>query len=326
MKIGVSMYSYARSLSDGTLTMPQAIKAAKAAGYVTVITADHGNLEEMTLPSGKPHLAHTANPVPFFIIDPAAPALLALSGGSLGDVAPTILNILGLEAPSSMTGKSLADKNHNFGKGRRALLIILDGWGIGPNEADDPIVLAETPVWDALVSAYPPSRLDASGEAVGLQPGKPGNSEAGHINLGAGRVVKQDDVRLDEAMKDGSFEKNEVLLKAIETARERGASLHLLFLLTKASSHGSVDYPLAILKMARTLPEIYLHVIFDGRSTPPGSGPDLLEELDLNIQKTGATCQIVDGVGRGLALDRDHNYVKTKKVFDALVLGEGRKY
>ena len=342
------------------------LETAKAAGYVTIITADHGNLEEMTTPDGGPHVAHTANKVPFIVIDPAADAPYKLRDGSLRDVAPTVLSLLGLDMPESMTGQSLIEDGYDSGvggvggdlvseavnvstfpyrrvyrsisknqrakamakrqKARRVLLIILDGWGFGPNKEDDPIYLAETPVWDRLVAAYPPAQIEASGEAVGLQAGKPGNSEAGHINIGAGRTVKQDDVRLNEAMNDGSFENNEVLLNAIRLVRERHTSLHLLFLLTKKSSHGSIDYPLALLRMARDLPQIYLHVIFDGRSTPPGSAPDLLEEFDGMIRDTGANGQIVDGVGRGIALDRDGNYEKIKKTYNALVFGLGTEY
>ena len=302
------------------------LDAAKAAGYVSVITADHGNIEELTTAEGKPHVAHTSNPVPLLIVDPAGGVTPLEQSGTLRDIAPTVLHILGIKAPEEMTGKSLIEAGYDFGEGRKALLIILDGWGIGPREEDNPIKIAQTPVWDALLASYPPVILGASGEAVGLQAGKPGNSEAGHINIGAGRVVKQDDVRLDEAMKDGSFEKNEVFLKTIELVRKRNTRLHLLFLLTRKSSHGSIDYPLAMLKMARGLPEIYLHVIFDGRSTPPGSAPELLLEFDRMIQETGTNCQIVDGVGRGLALDRDGDYAKIKRTYDALVSGIGRQY
>jgi 2,3-bisphosphoglycerate-independent phosphoglycerate mutase len=152
------------------------------------------------------------------------------------------------------------------------ILVILDGWGIGKQDDTNPIFLAQTPVWDRLTHRYPCSQLQAAGEAVGLKAGKAGNSEAGHMNIGAGRVVLQDDVRLDQAMQDGSFYTNEILCKAIIDARIRGTSLHLIGLLTEKSSHGSIDYPLAVLKMAKEndLDKVYLHVIFDGRSTEPG--------------------------------------------------------
>ena len=134
---------------------------------------------------------------------------------------------------------------------------------------------AATPVWDDLLRRYGYAQLQAAGEAVGLQPGKAGNSEAGHMNIGAGRVVLQDDVRLDQAMQDGSFATNEVLLRTILDVKRRGASLHLIGLLTERSSHGSIDYPLALLRMAAAagLDRVYVHIIFDGRSTEPGSAP-----------------------------------------------------
>jgi 2,3-bisphosphoglycerate-independent phosphoglycerate mutase len=158
-----------------------------------------------------------------------------------------------------------------------------------------------------------------------LVAGKAGNSEAGHMNIGAGRIVLQDDVRLDQAMKDGSFYENEVFCSTIKGVKQRHANLHLIALLTEKSSHGSIDYPLALLKMAKTsdLENVYLHVIFDGRSTAPGSAPALLEKLEKQMDEIGFG-QIVSGVGRGFALDRDGNYGKTKRAFDAFVSGVGK--
>src|SRR5690606_3635280 len=145
----------------------------------------------------------------------------------------------------------------------------------------NPIYLGPAPVWENLTRHNPCCRLQASGDAVGLQAGKPGNSEAGHMNIGAGRVVLQDDVRLDQAMADGSFYTNEVFLSIMDNVKARASSLHLLALLTEKSSHGSIAYPLALLKMAkaRHLEKVFIHVIFDGRSTAPGSGPAMLEKL-----------------------------------------------
>jgi len=303
----------------------QVVNAAHAAGYVTLITADHGNLEEMTTPEGAPHVSHTSNPVSCILIDSSAPAAAGLCDGRLADVAPTVLSALGLNQPPVMDGATLAP-GYDWGGKRRVLLIILDGWGIGKQDSSNPIFLAHTPVWDALLSRYPACRLQASGEAVGLRAGKAGNSEAGHNNIGAGRVVLQDDVRLEGALEDGSFFTNEVFLNAIEDTRQRGASLHLLGLLTEKSSHGSIDYPLALLKMAKAhgLDKVYLHLIFDGRSTEPGSAPALLEKLEAQMHEIGSG-QVVSGVGRGIALDRDGNYGKIKHAFEALVNGTGRQ-
>jgi 2,3-bisphosphoglycerate-independent phosphoglycerate mutase len=303
----------------------QVVEAAKVANYVVLFTADHGNLEEMINPDGSPNVAHTANHVPFILVDPAWSSTVGLRDGRLADLAPTILSALGIEQPACMDGLTLVP-DYAWGGKRRVMLVILDGWGIGRKDSSNPIFLAKTPVWDALLQQYPCSRLQAAGEAVGLKAGKAGNSEAGHMNIGSGRVVLQDDVRLDQAMQDGSFSTNEVLCSAINTARQKGKSLHLIGLLTEKSSHGSIDYPLALLKMSKEkgLDKVYLHVIFDGRSTDPGSAPALLEKLDKQLDEIGLG-QVVTGVGRGFALDRDGNYEKIKRAYEAFVLGVGKK-
>jgi len=303
----------------------QVVNTAIAADYVVMVTADHGNLEVMTNPDGTPHVSHTSNLVPFILIDPSLQSASGLRDGRLADIAPTILSALGLEQPHAMDGETLSPGYHWGGK-RHVLLVILDGWGIGPENDSNPIFLAKTPVWDDYLLCFPNSRLQASGQAVGLQRDKVGNSEAGHMNIGAGRVVLQDDVRLNMAMQDGSFYTNETFIRVIEDVKGRNTSLHLIALLTEKSSHGSIDYPLALLRMAKEngLGRVYVHVIFDGRSTKPGTAPGLLEKFEMQIEKIGVG-QIVTGVGRGIALDRDGNYSKTQSAFDALVFGKGRK-
>jgi 2,3-bisphosphoglycerate-independent phosphoglycerate mutase len=303
----------------------QVVETARSAGYVTIITADHGNLEELVSEDGTAHVAHTTNPVDCLLIDPNTKKTIQLHDGQLADIAPTILQVLKKSSSSKMTGSSLAP-GHDFGSGRKVILVILDGWGVGKQDETNPIFIAPTPVWDNLLATEAVSVLQASGEAVGLKAGKAGNSEAGHMNIGAGRVVLQDDVRLDMAMKDGSFFSNPVLLDAIQHARSNQTTLHLIGLLTLKSSHGSIDYPLAVLKMAKDagLTDVCLHMIFDGRSTEPGSAPALLEMLDERVSETGIG-QIVTGIGRGIALDRDGNYAKTEKAYNAFVNGTGRK-
>jgi len=303
----------------------QVIDAAKASNYVVLITADHGNLEDMTNPDGTPNVAHTTNLVPFIMVDPTWSSTTCLRDGKLADLAPTILSALGIEQPSIMDGVTLAPGYH-WGERRHVLLIILDGWGIGRKDGSNPIYLAYTPIWDDLIKQYPCSQLQAAGDAVGLKAGKAGNSEAGHMNIGAGRVVLQDDVRLDLAMQDGSFYNNEILCKAIIDVKQRKTNLHLIGLLTEKSSHGSIDYPLALLKMAKEngLDNVYLHVIFDGRSTEPGSAPALLDKLEMQMDEIGIG-QVVSGIGRGFALDRDGNYARIQRAYDALVSGVGKK-
>jgi 2,3-bisphosphoglycerate-independent phosphoglycerate mutase len=300
------------------------VDAAVKSNYVVLVSADHGNLETMVTEEGTPHVSHTSNPVQCVLIDPGANAPIDLKDGKLADIAPTILSSLGVAQPAEMTGVSLVP-GHDWQGKRKVLLVILDGWGIGRNDGTNPIFLANTPIWDDLVNRYPICQLQASGDSVGLVAGKAGNSEAGHMNIGAGRVVLQDDVRLDLAMKDGSFFKNEIFCETIEEVKKNKTSLHLIALLTEKSSHGSIDYPLAIIKMAGDagLEDVYIHVIFDGRSTEPGTAPALLEKLEKQMADIGPG-MIVSGVGRGIALDRDGNYNKIKKAFDAFVSGTGR--
>ena len=300
------------------------VDAAIHAGYVVLITADHGNLEEMITPEGTAHVAHTTNPVQCVLIDLRSNSQVTLKDGKLADVSPTILSALGVTQPVAMTGENLAPGYDWHGK-RQVLLVILDGWGIGKQDETNPIYLSPTPVWDDLIARYPTCQLQASGDAVGLVEGKAGNSEAGHMNIGAGRVVLQDDVRLDLAMKDGSFDKNEIFCSTIQEVKKQNTSLHLIALLTEKSSHGSIDYPLALLRMAKAagLEKVNVHVIFDGRSTEPGSAPMLLEKLETQMNEIGLG-QIVTGVGRGIALDRDGNYGKVKRAFDAFVSGVGK--
>ena len=288
-------------------------------GYVVGITADHGNIETLRTPSGTPHVAHTTNKVAFFLLDgKERNEKISLLDGSLSDVAPTILSVMGIEKPSVMTGHSLV-KDYDFGSERKFILIILDGWGLGSGDDNDAIHLASTPYWDELLLTHPYARLDASGKFVGLGDGKPGNSEAGHMNLGAGRCVLQDDIRIDRAVENGDFGNNPVLIEAVKRSIEKKKALHLLTYLTYKSSHGSMEYAVAVCALAKKLGQdkVYLHIIFDGRSTEPGSAPELLEELSQKLDRAGAG-YIVDGIGRGLVLDRDGNYSSVKLGYDMM--------
>ena len=302
------------------------VKALKR-DYVVIVTADHGNIEKLYTKNGTPDVAHTTSLVPFIILDPNNPGeTIQLRDGSLYDVAPTVLDIMGIEKPAQMTGNKLTG-NRDWGINRKVLLVILDGWGLGSSDDNDAIFLASTPYWDSLISHSSWCRLNASGTHVGLASGKAGNSEAGHMNLGAGRRVIQDDIRIDKAIEDGSFEENPVILHSIRRVREKGAALHLITYLTYKSSHGSMDYAVAVARMAKAqdVGNVYLHIIFDGRSTEPGSAPQLLMDLEDKLQDIG-TGSIVDGIGRGFALDRDRNYERVKQAYDMMVEGKGTAY
>ncbi len=297
------------------------VKHAREKEYTVLVTADHGNIEALHTPEGKPHVSHTTNRVACVALGEGTKKLK--ERGKLCDVAPTVLSAMGLGKPEEMTGEPL----FSFAGKGKVLLLICDGWGLDEKTGNNPIFTADTPEWDSLLRDYPWTELDASGPAVGLAEGKTGNSEAGHINLGSGRVVLQDDVRLDNAMKDGSFAKNPVFLETMKKVRERGTALHLFALLTKKSSHGSIDYPLALLDMAKEagIGEVYVHVIFDGRSTAPGSAPELLRELGGAMEEKG-TGLLVSGVGRGIALDRDQNWARIEKTYASLTEGSGEAY
>ena len=321
--IGHTANTQAKLQAASTISryVDQVAHYAKEHGYLVAVTADHGNIEKLYGKEGKPHVAHTTNLVPFVVLDPRNRPM-KLRDGRVGDVAPTVLQVLGIPQPAEMTGRSLIEAGDITN--RKMMLIILDGWGYGSADEGDAIFMADTPGWDRMLSTYPNSKLRASGEDVGLQAGKPGNSEAGHSNLGAGRVVAQDDVRMDAAIRDGSFRTNPVFLKMIDDARHSGA-LHLLAYLTEKSSHGCIDYPLMLAEMADGVDQVYFHIIFDGRSTEPGSAPALLRTLEEKLRVIGRGV-IVDGVGRGIALDRDGNYGKIQKAYEAMVLGKGTAY
>ena len=302
----------------------EVLSIAKKNGYWTAITADHGLLEEHGLAGGPVNTSHTTHPVPFLLIPPSGKPPALANKGRLADVAPTILSLLHIAAPQEMTGKSLI--GGEIPGAERVMLVILDGWGLGVEGHINPIEGARTPVWDELIR-QPMARLSASGEDVGLLPGQKGNSESGHMNMGAGRVIVQDDVRIARAIESGTFGHNAAFRHAIDDVKRRDSSLHLLGILSWSSSHGSVEYPLQLLRLARDegLRRVYLHLITDGRSTQPGRSSRLLREVGEEIARIGVG-MIVTLVGRGYALDRGGDYAgKTKVVYEALVEGKGKQ-
>ena len=305
------------------------IEQAMAAGYTTIITADHGVLEQAIKPDGYPSVSHTHNPVPFVIIGPGIKKQIGpglRKNGKLYDIAPTVLQLMGLPKPELMTGQSLFMNDTASPPKSKVILLILDGWGIGARNETNPIYMAQTPVWDRLLRQYPFTSLQASGWAVGLLDWKPGNSEAGHMSIGAGREVPQDDVRISQSIENGTFYQNSVFLDAIDAVKTKNNSLHLISLLSQKSSHGSLEYPLALLRLAKNknLKKVFLHVIFDGRSTKVRNASDLLKKLVDEMKAIGIG-QIASGIGRSFALDRDGNYQKTRQAYDAFVLGLGRR-
>ena len=209
------------------------------------------------------------------------------------------------------------------------ILIIRDGWGINPHgslqaEQDgDATVLAHTPFHDHLLAAYPHGRLSASGMDVGLPEGQMGNSEVGHLNLGAGRIVYQDLTRITKAIADGKLASNPVIQEAFTKAREPGRRLHFLGLVSDGGVHSHMDHLAALAKIAHEsgVEEILVHAFMDGRDTSPTGGVGYLETLEGALSPTGA--RIVTVIGRYYAMDRDHRWERTKLAWDAIVCGKG---
>jgi 2,3-bisphosphoglycerate-independent phosphoglycerate mutase len=207
---------------------------------------------------------------------------------------------------------------------RPVVLVVLDGWGWAPDCPRNPVSLARTPTYDRLLADYPHTTLDASGPAVGLPPGQMGNSEVGHLNIGAGRVVYQDLTRISSAIADGSFFDNRVLTQAADKAAGRGATLHLMGLVSGGGVHSDLGHLKALLELAqrRHVQDVVVHAFLDGRDTPPRSAKQYLAEVrthidQLGLGRFGVVC------GRYYAMDRDTRWDRVKLAYDALVHQQG---
>jgi 2,3-bisphosphoglycerate-independent phosphoglycerate mutase len=205
------------------------------------------------------------------------------------------------------------------------MLIVLDGWGIGVDEPTNAVMVADTPFIDRLQSSYPSTQLRCSGHDVGLPAGIMGNSEVGHMNLGAGRVVYQDLVRIDKAIEDGSFFENAPLGDLMETVADRGKALHLMGLLSDGGVHSQLAHLLALLDMAKRkgLSKVFVHAILDGRDTPPDSGVGYLKQLQAHIQAIGNGV-VASVCGRYYAMDRDKRWDRVEKAYRLYTEGIGR--
>jgi 2,3-bisphosphoglycerate-independent phosphoglycerate mutase len=200
----------------------------------------------------------------------------------------------------------------------------------GPCDAaprDDAVALAHTPVLDHLWRTQPHTQLAASGAAVGLPDGQMGNSEVGHLNIGAGRIVFQDLSRIDRSIQDGSFFENEVLLDAMRAARDEARTLHLMGLVSDGGVHSSNEHLYALLEMAKQVgaTDVAVHVFLDGRDTPPQSGERFLEELEEALERTGVG-RIATIAGRYWAMDRDRRWERIERAYRTLTEGRGRSY
>lgn len=206
----------------------------------------------------------------------------------------------------------------------RVVLVILDGWGIGPDYAGNAIKLAKTPTMTMLSHTYPHTELIASGESVGLPKGEDGNTETGHLNIGAGRIVYQDLPRINMSISSGSFLQNKAFVKAAEHVRKNNSNIHLLGLIGQGGVHSSNEHLYALLRFCKEqkLDKVYLHLITDGRDSGPVSSPMYLAQVDSELRELGVG-KIATLVGRYYAMDRDHRWERIQVAYDALISGKG---
>jgi len=208
---------------------------------------------------------------------------------------------------------------------KKVILVIMDGWGIGQKKSADAIQNAKTVFVNSLYQQYPHSVLVTCGEAVGLPDGQMGNSEVGHLNLGAGRVVYQELQRINVAVRDGSFAKNEVLLQSIRHAKSTNRPLHLLGLVSDGGVHSHINHLTALVDVCKKegLTEVFIHAFTDGRDTDPKSGLGFITALQQHLN--GSVGKIASVSGRYFAMDRDKRWERVKLAYDALVNGTGEK-
>ncbi len=208
---------------------------------------------------------------------------------------------------------------------KKAILMILDGWGIGDHQKDDVIFNTPTPYWDSLLKNYQNTQLQASGENVGLPDGQMGNSEVGHLNIGAGRIVYQDLVKINRACADNSILKNAQIVSAFEYAKKTGKSVHFMGLTSTGGVHSSLSHLFKLCDIAKEydIKNTFIHCFMDGRDTDPKSGKGFIEQLIEHCGKSAGT--IASIVGRFYAMDRDKRWERVKEAYDLLVSGKGEK-
>ena len=204
-------------------------------------------------------------------------------------------------------------------------LIIIDGWGYSPTTEGNAIALATTPYYDELSAKYPQTLLEAHGSRVGLPAGVMGNSEVGHLNIGSGRVIRMDVSLVDHEIETGAFLENQVLLGAVQGARNKNRALHLIGLISDGQVHSSLTHLYALLQMAKkqNLDQVFVHCFLDGRDTPPASATHYLAALQRKMEEIGCG-QIATVIGRYYAMDRDKRWERTQKAYDLLVNGIGK--
>lgn len=298
------------------------VDKARERDMAVIVTADHGTVEKWMYPDGAVDTGHTDSPVPFVLMT-GDENLVLHNTGSLIDIAPTALELLGVDKPAAMTGRSLLNEPVSS-PCRRLLLLILDGWGYNEKTEGNLIAAAETPVMDRIVKDNPHAYIDASGTAVGLPAGTVGNSEAGHLHIGAGRIIYSDRMRINQAIDDGTFYQNEAFIGAMNAAREKGSILHLMGIVSFFSSHGSVDYLFALMEMAKRhgITDVSIHAMLGRRGEKPESGAIYIQKIADKCHELGVgTVQSV--IGRYWSMDREENWDRIEKTYRMLVDGIG---
>ena len=206
---------------------------------------------------------------------------------------------------------------------KKVVLLILDGWGYGKKDSSDAAYMANTPFFDAMLQQYPNSRLEASGEAVGLPEGQMGNSEVGHMNLGAGRVVYQELGRINKAITDHTLHTNDTLLDAFKYARENNKPVHFIGLVSDGGVHAHINHLKALCDAAgeQGLQDVFIHAFLDGRDTDPNSGINFIKDLNQHLKTS--TGKLASLIGRYYAMDRDRRWERVKLAYDLLTKGIG---
>ena len=204
------------------------------------------------------------------------------------------------------------------------MLMILDGFGIAPKSDGNAVEAAKKPNFDRLIGKYPHTQLQASGLYVGLPDGQMGNSEVGHLNIGAGRIIYQELTRITKEIKEGGFFKNDALTLAVNNAKEKNSALHLMGLLSDGGVHSHIDHVKGLLRLAKDagLEKVYVHCFMDGRDVPPSSGKDFVVELENYMNEIGVG-KIATVSGRYYAMDRDNRWERVELAYNAMVLGRG---
>ncbi len=227
-----------------------------------------------------------------------------------------------------LSGKGFSAENPRkpYNGPKPTVLLILDGWGIGPKNAGNAIALAKTPNMDLFWLSFPHTSLAASGEAVGLPRGIDGNSETGHVNIGAGNIVYQDLPRVNMSIADGSFERNQTFTAAFEHAKSNNSALHIMGLTGSGAVHANLEHMLTLLEMAAKagLKKVYLHLFTDGRDSPPYESPSIVERI-MNLGTSLGVGEIATIIGRFYAMDRDQRWDRVERAYNALTVGEGIK-